>query len=146
MARTTAALIKGIVEVDSEEFPDASLLPFIEAANVLVTEKCASTTPAYDEARLTMIETWLAGHFYVVRARLIGSEGVAGISTSYNFSAGMYLAGSPQGQAALALDTNGGLARLNSQTVAGTLGSKAQASYLGYASCKAKSSIGMTCL
>jgi len=144
--RTTADLLKGIVEVDSDEFPDTALDPFIQAANVLVEEVCVPSTPAYTEDRLTMIETWLAGHFFAVRAKVIGSEGVAGISTGYSFSAGMYLASTPQGQAALSLDTNGGLARKQAQIVAGTLGSKATASYLGVPSPRAKSCIGITAL
>jgi len=144
-ARTTAELVRSVVEVDLDEFPsDASLSSFILTANFLVTEVCA--TSGYSDDHLQMIETWLAAHFFAIRAKVISSEGVAGLSTSYAFLVGQYLASTPQGQAALSLDIKGRLSQKQSQIVSGSAGKKAGASYLGVPSCKAQSTIGMTCL
>ena len=133
--------------MDLDEFPtDASISSFILTANLLVNEVCAGTTPAYSAEHLQMIETWLAAHFFAIRAKVISSEGVAGLSTSYAFMAGQYLASTPQGQAALSLDVQGGLARKQAQIISGTAGMKASASFVGTTSTKVTSGIGITAL
>jgi hypothetical protein len=110
MARTTADMIGKIVEVDLT----IDLTPFIDAANLLVTEVCVDGGAEYSEARLTMIETWLAGHFYRVRDPFAQSESAGGVSASFMGSAGMQLQLTKEGQQVLLLDTTGGFAALNS--------------------------------
>jgi hypothetical protein len=114
MARTTEENVGKVVELDD----DIDVDPFITMANELVTEACADSD--YSDARLELIERWLAAHFYVVRDPRSSSESV-GVSMSYlNPNIGMMLHGTKEGQQALMLDTAGGLAALSKQMEAGS--------------------------
>jgi hypothetical protein len=115
LARTTATLVGGIIEVD-ENITDLS--PFLTAANELVTEVCVPA--GYTDARLELIERYLAGHFYAMRDSQITAEAAGPVSTTYQGKVGLFLQNSLQGQSALALDTAGGLARLSKQLELGT--------------------------
>ena len=66
--RVTDADVEALVDVDSS----IGLTPFIAAANELVTELC--TDSGYTDARLTMIEAWLAAHFYMLRDQAVAQE------------------------------------------------------------------------
>lgn len=112
--RTTANDVKAIIEVDSAAIPD--LTPFITAANELVTEVCVPL--GYTAARLAMIETWLAAHFYAIRDPRYASES-AGVSASYQHQVGLNLAVTTYGQQAMLLDTMGGLASLSKRAERG---------------------------
>ena len=114
MARTTSAAVEGIIEVD-EEIP---LTPFIDIANVLVTEICEPVT-TYDAARLEKIERYLSAHFYTNRDPRASSEGVSGVQSSYQNAVALGLGTSHYGQTAMLLDTAGGLARWNQQMIKG---------------------------
>ena len=113
MARTTAELVEGIIEVDS----DISLTPFITIANELVTELC--TNSGYSDTRLTLVETWLAGHFYGIRDQQIDSEKIKTLSTKFQYEIGLIFYQTKQGQTAMALDTDGNLAALSKRIEAG---------------------------
>ena len=115
MARTTEDLIKGIMEVDSAI---TDFDPFIAVANELVTEKCS--TDDYDEARLTLIETWLAAHFVAVRDLRVGSNKAGPVAESFQYKLGLNLDSTMYGQQAKILDTAGGLASLDAQAKDGT--------------------------
>lgn len=115
--RTTAALVATVIEVD-ETVNDGDLTPFIRAANELVTEHCGSV--GLTDSRLQQIETWLAAHFYTVRDPRATSEGVSGLSVSYQSSVGKGLAGSHYGQTAMSLDTSGRLSKWNRQMEQGS--------------------------
>ena len=113
MARTTKAEIEKIIELDATI---KNLTPFITAANELVTEFCSDS--GYTDARLLMIETWLAAHFYAMRDPRTTSES-AGVSVSYQGSVGLNLQLTHYGQMAMVLDTAGGLAAHNKDTTNG---------------------------
>lgn len=117
MPRTTKTLVANIIELDPEAVPnDAAMEGFILAANELVTECCAGAngpSSSYSDARLELIERWLAAHFYTTRDPRLASEGAGGISVSYQSTVGFGFDASHYGQMAVRLDTNGGLARLN---------------------------------
>lgn len=113
MARTTAELIAAIIELDDT----ISLVPFIAVANALVTEVCVPA--GYDDERLTLIETWLAAHFYTVRVSVTTSESVSGVSESKQLWTGPHLQASEYGQTAMTLDTAGGLNLLNERSISG---------------------------
>lgn len=116
MARTTAELVGGVIEVDSVAVP--SLTPFIAAASALVTRVCE---PEYDLTNdddielLTQIETWLAAHFYGIRDNRVASEGVGPVNASYQHRLGLVLAVTMHGQTAMSLDTSGALAAYSKQ-------------------------------
>ena len=109
MARTTLALVSEIVDVDTNI--SSTLTPFITAANELVTEVCSDSS--YTDARLTLIETWLAGHFYAMRDQALDTDRVDVLSTKYQYKIGLFLQQTKQGQTALILDTAGNLAQLS---------------------------------
>lgn len=108
MPRTTAEEVEAIVEVDDE----IDLDPFIELANELVTEKCASVT-TYTDNRLKLIEKLLAAHFYCIRDPRSTREEVTGIRDTYEAKVDLHLDLTRYGQQAMFMDTNGGLAAWN---------------------------------
>lgn len=114
MARTTGALVSGIIEVDA----NISLDPFIEIANDLVTECCGDVV-AYTAARLERIERWLAAHFYAVRDMRVESEKAGPVSEKKQSAVDLGFDTSHYGQTAMRLDTNGGLAALNQRAKKG---------------------------
>lgn len=107
MARATDADVELVVEVDAS----ISLTPFITIANELVTELC--TNSGYTNARLILIETWLAGHFYLIRDQAVASEKAGSVAVSYQYKIGLMLAQTKHGQTAMMLDTAGNLAALS---------------------------------
>ena len=111
MARTTAANVGKVVEVDTT----IDLDPFISMANELVTECCVDVNATeYTATRLELIERWLAAHFYVIRDPRTSSEGISGLSeAAQNPQVAMAFHGTKEGQQALILDTYGGLAALS---------------------------------
>ena len=111
MARTTATAVALIIEVDE----DIDLSPFIEAANALVTEKCA-TVESYTDERLELIERWLSAFFYAIRDMRRTQETVRGITETFQHREDLGFDVNHYGQVAMRLDTNGGLAALNKQS------------------------------
>lgn len=109
MARTTADAVKKIIEVDETISDD--LEPFIEIANLMVTDHC--TGSSYSDAKLELIERWLTAHFYAVRDQRVQSEGVSGISQTFQTQVGMYFDLTIYGQQAMLIDSAGNLAALN---------------------------------
>lgn len=113
MARTDSTMIADVIEWDDT----IDLTPFISVANELVTELCSDS--GYSESRLTMIETWLAAHFYTVRDPRATSESIGGVSESKQMHTGANLMSSEYGQTAMSLDTAGNLNLLNKKVVDG---------------------------
>lgn len=116
--RTTDGAVEGIVEVDSTIPVD----PFIEVANALVTEVCASVLndsnqPYYDSTRLELIERWLSAHFYCIRDPRTTLESAGfGVSEQFESKVNYGFNITRYGQMALRLDTAGGLAKLDRAT------------------------------
>lgn len=109
MARTTDELVGGIIEVDS----DIPLTPFILIANELVTECCTDLETDYADARLVLIETWLAAHFYTVRDMRAEAEKAGPVSEKFQSKVDLGFDSSHYGQTAMRLDNQGGLSALN---------------------------------
>lgn len=109
MPRTTADLVKGIVETDDTLYP--SLDPFITAANQLTDEICEPE--GHSEDRLTVIETWLAAHFYSVADMKRDTERAGSAWEKFQYKVDLNLNVTVYGQTAMILDTKGGLAALN---------------------------------
>ena len=109
MARTTDALVEGIIEVDDS----ITLTPFISAANMLVTQCCTDLSTDYTADQLIVIETWLAAHFYTVRDMRAESEKAGSVSEKFQSKVGLGFSTSHYGQMAMTLDFYGGLAALN---------------------------------
>lgn len=113
--RTTATAVKGIITT----VVSANLDPYIDSANELVTEVCASqlaadgVTAFYSTARLELIERWLAAHFYTIFDPRSASEKVSVITQRLQGKIDLGLDSSLYGQNAMRLDTKGGLAAMN---------------------------------
>ena len=114
MARTTSGEVELIIEVEDS----ISLTPFIDAANALVTEVCLPVA-RYDLARLTLIETWLAAHFYANRDHRRSQEQAGPTMESFQFKVGLNLSNTMYGQQAQILDTEGALSALDEQAADG---------------------------
>lgn len=91
--------------------------PFIAMANALVDEVVVGGTPTLDEARLTMIENWLAAHFITVYEPVAHSETAGPVGATYQGKTGHMLWSSIHGQTAILLDTTGGLSSLQNDAV-----------------------------
>lgn len=107
MARATPSSIAAIIEVDKT----ISLVPFITAANSLVEE--IATESGHEEARLALIETWLAAHFYTIRDPRVTAERAGPVSANYQSAVALGLSSSHYGQMAITLDTSGLLQSLS---------------------------------
>jgi hypothetical protein len=106
--RTTAQLVAGIIEVDS----NIDLTPFIETASELVTEVCAIAS--YSVTRLELIERWLSAHFYAIRDPRTTQEKAGSVGENFESKVDLNLALTRYGQQAMMLDTAGGLLALSS--------------------------------
>ena len=103
----TADDVKEVVEVDDS----ISLIPFIAAANELVTELCSDSE--YTSTRIDMICVWLSAHFYLIRDQAVASERAGDVGVNYQYQIGLNLQQTKQGQMAMTLDTAGNLAALS---------------------------------
>lgn len=115
MARVTYDEVKEIFDTD---MPADQITAFITAANLLVTNTCAtSTVPALSAAELKEIERWLAAHFADIRDP-VGLRIKIGDAEQWSFPAAVTTAWgkglnlTPYGQMAIAIDRSGKLAAL----------------------------------
>lgn len=109
--RTTEEAVEGILDT----YDGFSLTPFIDTAQELVEEVCASdeVDPAYSLVRLELIERWLAAHFYCIRDPRTTTDQIGQLQESYQSKVDLGFDVTHYGQQAMRLDTNGGLAVLN---------------------------------
>ena len=119
--RATDAGVKEIIEVEAT----ISTTPFIAVANNLINRTCGAAGTTLSEADLTLIETWLAAHFYAIRESRTSSESADGVSDTFQSKVDLGLKLTHYGQMALVLDTTGKLlnsgTRRPSMTWAGTV-------------------------
>ena len=129
MARTNAALVEAIIDVES----GIDLDPFINAANSLVTQESTgdSVDTEYPESQLIMIETWLAAHFYCMYDPRAVEEKAGDVRARYETKIERGLDLSKYGQMAMMLDYQGGLSGLNDAIKNGNAGNKVGALWLG---------------
>lgn len=140
--RTTTALIKGVIEVDDTTWPDLS--PFIDMANELVTEVCASEKvnpdgtggPYYSDHRLELIETQLAAHFYAISDAQIDYAKVSILAVKFQVKIDLGFDQTKPGQQATRLDTRGGLAALNNKAKVALKPRRAGVFYVGGTECE----------
>ena len=113
MARTTAADVQGIVEVDAT----ISLTPFITVANAVVTKHCVDDD--FTAADLELIERYLAAYFYCLRDRRAVSETAKGVGQSLQHAEDLGFDANEYGQMAKRLDWSGALAALDVSSKSG---------------------------
>lgn len=115
MARINDSLVEGIIEVDST----IPLAPFIDIANILVTQCCTDLEEDYTDDVLEKIETWLAAHFYTVRDMRAERERAGTVEEKFQSKVDLGFNSSHYGQMAMRIDFHGGLATLDKQTLNG---------------------------
>ena len=94
-----------------DEAASKDLTPFIALASLVVDEEL-ETLDVLSVSRLKEIERWLSAHFYCVMDPRAQSES-AGVSASYEGSAGQGLSRTRYGQQAIRLDTTCTLAKID---------------------------------
>lgn len=107
MARTTAADVQGIVEVDAS----IGLTSFITVANAVVTKHCVDDD--FTAAELELVERYLAAYFYCLRDRRATSETAEGIGQSLQHVEDLGFDANEYGQMAKRLDWSGALSALD---------------------------------
>jgi len=112
-ARTSEELVKKLLEVDVS-ITDFDV--FITMANELTTECCGDTSIGYSTTRLELIERNLAAHFICMRDPRFASEKAGDVAVTYQHRIDLGFRQTVFGQAAMRLDTNGGLAALDIRT------------------------------
>ena len=124
MARVTNDEVLAIVDEDiilddgdSSEAKETKLAPFINTANLIVTNYCVGY--GYDDDQLKDIELWLSAHFLAIRypALSIKSENVDGVQASYYGVAGKMLESTIYGQQAKIIDVKGTLNKLGKRPI-----------------------------
>lgn len=106
--------LANFIELD----PAINTMVFIQTAHELLVECCSPTESfaGYSDNRLSLIEGWLSAHFYAIRDQRVVSEQAGEVSATYQSKIDFGLKNTHWGQQALRLDTNGGLAALDSMT------------------------------
>jgi hypothetical protein len=125
MARTTTAAVQGILgsDYDSRRSPDLS--PRIETAATLVDDIVAKAVELgipLTDARLEVIERWLAAHLYCVTDRPYKSRSAGGASGTFDGNTDKGLDATLYGQTARVLDTTGFLSSIGGGGGTGTAG------------------------
>lgn len=125
--RTTSAAVAAIIETDPEI---ENVAPFLETANALIN-RLLVPLGVYSELELELIERWMAAHFYAIRDPRIASEGLRGLTTSFQHQVGLNLQVTTYGQQACILDTTGTLGKYNADTTNGKPRRAVVVGYLG---------------
>jgi hypothetical protein len=136
MARTTTAAVQGILgsDYDSRRSPDLS--PRIETAATLVDDIVAKAVELgipLTDARLEVIERWLAAHLYCVTDRPYKSRSAGGASGTFDGNTDKGLDATLYGQTARVLDTTGFLSSIGGGGGTGTAGGQPPAAGLFWA-------------
>jgi hypothetical protein len=123
MARTTAELVTALFEEGTVD-DGVDLTPYIEASSMVVDRVVATAkddygSDYYNNIQLEIIERWLAAHYFSVRSPASVFEGAGKVQSSYESKVDLNLNNTRFGQAALSLDTAGGLARLQQSLLKG---------------------------
>lgn len=113
MAYTTPEKVAGIIEVDAGE--DVSFA--IDTANSLILDHCMGK--GYSEAKLELIERWLAAHFFAVKFPRATAEKAGPVGENFQSKVDLALNVTHYGQQAMLLDSAGGLANYNAEVTSG---------------------------
>lgn len=106
--RTNAGKVGEVIDVD----PDVELRIHIESANSIIEylyANCAAFR-GMTEAAITIVETWLAAHYYAQKDPAYSSKSTGGASGSFQGQVAMYFESTWYGQKAMELDHSGCLA------------------------------------
>ena len=108
--RTDSAAVCAVLDTTLN---DDEVEPFIQTANLMVTEYLAGSDCSLSDDMLKEIETYLAAHFVTLRDRVVQREAADGVSFDYQGATDMGLDSSGYGQTAQILDSCGKLSQLS---------------------------------
>lgn len=117
MARTTAALVKGVLLRDYDTANNPDLTPFIDTASSVIDKvvTCAANRGvSLSAADLELMERWLAAHCYAMSDKPYAEKTTMKAKGVFDGRTGMYLEGTRYGQTATSLDSSGCLAAIAS--------------------------------
>lgn len=137
--RITAADVAKVVEVD----PSINMDIFIATAEAVVDSVCVPSFEGYTLANLTLVEQWLAAHFYLIRDTQAQTEKADEVSVTYSLKPGFNLALTSQGQQAMFLDKAFGKGALSAANKAAELGNGGTASGVWVGGDSSKQSVGV---
>lgn len=115
MARTRDDEVEQLIEVDDA----INLSSFIDTASALVDRVDAYSPGLMSTKTLTLLEAWLAAHFYALRDQQYSSRSTQGASGSFQGQTGMGLTSTFYGQTAMRLDASGLLAKMDKEAIEG---------------------------
>lgn len=108
---------EAVSKINTEVDDSIDLDPFIEIASALVDEVC--TDSDYSDARLELIERWLAAHFAAVNDPRTTLEHAGSVRVFFEGKSGLGLDFTRYGQQAKIIDTAGNLAALDKNMQSG---------------------------
>lgn len=116
--RTNQELVSRIIDIEEDDLLDGA----IDTANQLVTDACAAS--GYSDAKLELIERWLAAHFYDINRPRTSLEAISGGTQEQyeRVTTDLFLNNTKFGQQAIMLDTAGNLAALCNKAKKGVAG------------------------
>lgn len=116
MPRADEQVVRQLVDNDAS----LSMQPFIESASSIVDRlDTEDTDNELSTATLKIIEQWLAAHFYASYDHQSKQEKDGDASRTVMGETGMYFESTPQGQAALMIDTTGILKQMQKEAKEG---------------------------
>lgn len=115
MPRTRDDEVQQLVEVDA----DLNLASFIATASSIVDDLEEEHPGKLSTAKLALVESWLAAHFYSLRDQQYSSKSIGGASGSFQGQTGMGFSSTFYGQTAMRLDRTGYLAKLDKEATEG---------------------------
>lgn len=113
MARTDAASVIEILGSNYDTETNPSLIGFIAAANSLVNRLSNQYPGVLASDDLTVIETWLAAHFYGHSDQFYKSKNTQSAGATFQGETGKGLSSTQYGQTAIMLDTTRYLAAID---------------------------------
>lgn len=134
---TTPALVEGVLLADYDFNQNPDLTPFIATADAMIPTLIACAARkciALDPALLVTLETWLAGHAYVMSDQNYSERRTLRASGKFQGQTGKGLEGSKYGQMAMMMDPSGCLrnASTNSRARLHWGGKRCQITYWYY--------------
>jgi hypothetical protein len=122
MARTNSAAVQALLVSDYDTVNTPSLTPYIDtAASVIddVVDCAARKGITMSDAKLELLERWMAAHFYCVMDKPYSSKSTSGASGSFHGQTAQGFSATLYGQQAMRIDTSGCLYAIDETRVAG---------------------------
>lgn len=111
---TTEAKVVEILNADGNYSDGATVLPFMDTAEMVITDNCL--TSGYSDGLLELIHRWLSGYYYLLMNPVAKFRSAGKVQESLESKIDLGFFQNKYGMAAMQLDYKGNLAALNNQT------------------------------